>query len=111
MRSQRECVRANFARRFTRDPDKGLVQLVLKAHRYIGLLVDGQHRTLSEIAASNDIELSEVSRILPLVFLSPSIVDSILAGTQPVSLTPQRLARLPDLPASWRQQAELLSRA
>jgi site-specific DNA recombinase len=94
-----------------RDPDTGLVQLILKAHRYLALFVDGQDRTLSNIAAANKIELSEVSRILPLAFLSPSIVDSILAGTQQVSLTPQRLSRLPDLPASWRQQSELLARA
>jgi hypothetical protein len=38
-------------------------------------------------------------------------VDSILAGIQPVSLTPQRLSRIPDLPASWQQQSELLARA
>jgi site-specific DNA recombinase len=94
-----------------RDPDTGLVQLVLRAHRYLALLTDGQDRALSDIAAANKIELSEVSRILPLAFLSPSVVDSILAGTQPVSLTPQRLYRLPELPASWRQQSELLARA
>ena len=93
-----------------RDPDTGLVQLVLKAHRYLALLVDGQDRTLSDIAAINKIELSEVSRILPLAFLSPSIFDSILAGTQPISLTPQRLSRLPDLPASWRQAVSVRSK-
>jgi site-specific DNA recombinase len=35
-----------------RDPDTGLVQLILKAHRYLALLVDGQDRTLSNIAAA-----------------------------------------------------------
>ena len=72
---------------------------------------DGGGKTLSNIANAEGVELSEVSRILPLAFLSPSIVDSILAGTQPVSLTAQRLSRLADLPASWRQQSELLARA
>ena len=75
------------------------------------MLNDGQGRTLSDVAAAERVELSEVSRILPLAFLSPSIVDSILSGTQPVSLTAQRLSRLADLPASWRQQSELLARA
>ena len=37
-------------------------------------------------------------------------VDGIFTGTQPVSLTAQRLCRLPDLPASWRQKSELLDR-
>jgi len=62
-------------------------------------------------AGRESAEASEVSRILPLAFLAPSIVDSILAGTQPISLTVQRLSRIPDLPASRRQQTELLARA
>ena len=94
-----------------REPDPGLVQLILRAHRYLALLVDGQDRTITDVAIVESVEASEVSRILPLAFLSPSIVDSILAGTQPISLTAQRLSRIPDLPASWRQQTELLARA
>ena len=92
-----------------REPDSGLVQLTVRAHRYLALLVNGQARTITDVAMLESVAASEVSRILPLAFLSPSIVDSFLAGTQPVSLTPQRLSRLPDLPASWRQQSELLA--
>ncbi|MDQ2632372.1 MAG: recombinase family protein [Pseudomonadota bacterium] len=92
-----------------RQPDGGLVQLVLRVHRYHATINDGGGKTLSNIANAEGVELSEVSRVLPLDFLSPSIVDSILAGTQPVSLTAQRLSRLADLPASWRQQSELLN--
>jgi len=94
-----------------REPDPWLTQLVLKAHRYLAKLNDGQGRTLSDVAATETVELSEVSRILPLAFLSPTIIDSILAGTQPISLTAQRLSRLGYLPASWQQQSELLARA
>ena len=54
-----------------RQPDAGLVQLVLKAHRYLALLVDGQNNTISDVAAAEGVEASEVSRILPLAFLSP----------------------------------------
>ena len=93
-----------------REPDASLVQLVVRAHRYLARLNDGQGRTLSDIAVAERMELSEVSRVLPLAFLSPSIVDSILPGTQPVSLTAQRLSQLADLPASWKQQSELLAR-
>ncbi|WP_457938432.1 recombinase family protein [Mesorhizobium sp. 10J20-29] len=92
-----------------REPDPGLVQLILRAHRYLAMINDGQGRTLSDIATAESVELSEVSRILPLAFLSPKIVDGILAGTQPVSLTAQRLSRLADLPAAWRQQSDLLA--
>ena len=60
---------------------------------------------LTDIATADGVELSEVSRILPLAFLSPSIVDSILAGNQPVSLTAQRLSRLTDLPVMGNSQS------
>jgi hypothetical protein len=92
-----------------RDPDPALTHLVLRAHRYLAILNDGKGKTLSDVAAMEAVELSEVSRILPLAFIAPSIVESVLAGTQPVSLTAQRLLRLPDLPASWQQQLGLLA--
>lgn len=94
-----------------REPDANLVHLILKAHRYLALLNDGHSSTLSDVAAAEGVQLSEVSRVLPLAFLAPSIVDSILAGNQAISLTTQRLLRISDLPASWRQQSELLARA
>jgi hypothetical protein len=97
------------AAEFHREPDAALMHLVLRAQRYLATLNDGEGRTLSDVAAIEGVELSEVSRILPLAFLSPSIVDSILAGTQPATMTTQRLLRLGNLPASWRQQSELLA--
>lgn len=51
---------------------------------------------------------SEVSRILPLAFLAPDIVRAILVGEQPVTLTAERLKRLPSLPFDWRAQRRLL---
>ena len=85
-----------------REPDANLVQLILRAHRYLAMLNDGQSRTLSDVAAAKRVQLSEVSRILPFAFVSSSIVDSILAGSQSVGLTTQRLLRIGDLPASWK---------
>jgi len=99
---------ANVADRH-REPDPALTHLILRANRYLTILNEGQNRTLSDVAAIEAVELSEVSRTLPLAFLSPMIVDSILAGTQPVTLIAQRLSRLTELPASWRQQSELLA--
>lgn len=72
-------------------------------------LTDGAHRNLSDIAILNKAELSEVSRILPLAFLSPKLVEAILAGDQPVQLTAQRLSRIADLPLSWANQHAALS--
>jgi hypothetical protein len=45
---------------------------------------------------------------LPLAFLSPKIVSTIITGNQPVELTAHRLSRLSDLPLAWSEQSALL---
>ncbi len=47
---------------------------------------------------------SEVSRLLPLAFLAPKIVKSIVIGTQPAHLTSEVLKRFPSMPSSWKLQ-------
>lgn len=91
-----------------RQPDPALIHLIAKAQTYLAKLTDGSNRSLTEIAADCRTELSEVSRILPLAFLAPSIIDAIMTGQQSVSLTTQRLLRLSDLPILWREQVEIL---
>ncbi|MBE0532630.1 MAG: hypothetical protein IH626_17540 [Rhodospirillales bacterium] len=49
-----------------------------------------------------------VGRLLPLAFLAPDIVESILAGNQPVDLTAEVLLRRTDLPLAWTDQKALL---
>ncbi|RWC94555.1 MAG: hypothetical protein EOS32_16610 [Mesorhizobium sp.] len=56
----------------------------------------------------NAMTVSEVSRLLPLAFLSPKIVSKIIAGNQPIELTAHRLSRLSGLPLAWSDQAALL---
>ena len=87
-------------------PDASLVQLIAKAHCYLASLTDGSGRSLTDVAQHFDTELSEVSRILPLAFLAPSITEAILSGRHPISLTTQRLLRLSDLPLLWNEQIE-----
>lgn len=92
-----------------RAPDPALVDLILRSHRYLQQLTDGRDRSLTDIATANGVELSEVSRILPLAFLSPKLIDAILTGSHPVQLTAQRLSRLSDLPNCWSAQEAVLT--
>ena len=61
-----------------------------------------------ELAKIENEDRNEISRILPLAFLAPNIVESILSGTQPVDLTALHLKRLSNLPSNWSQQRQEL---
>ena len=88
--------------------DPTLVALIARAHCYLRKLTKKPGRSLTDVAAECGTEPSEVSRILPLAFLAPAIVEAVLAGRQPISLTTQRLLRVRDVPATWAKQAALL---
>ncbi|MGC4026322.1 MAG: recombinase family protein [Mesorhizobium sp.] len=91
-----------------RAPDKSLIDLVAKAHIYLDELSSSACATLTEIAGSHRTPLSEISRVLPLAFLSPGMIEAIATGRQPVDLNTQRLLRLGQLPASWSEQESIL---
>ncbi|MEP9390544.1 recombinase family protein [Mesorhizobium sp. KR9-304] len=93
-----------------REPDAALVDLIRRAHRYRRQLTDGSGCSLSQIAKHNSTDPSEVSRLLPLAFLAPTITEAILDGSQPAELTALRLSRMADLPLSWREQADLIGK-
>ncbi|WP_352546516.1 recombinase family protein [Mesorhizobium australicum] len=92
----------------SREPDGALIDLLRRAHLYLGQLTDGANRTLTEVAMLNGTVTSEVSRLLPFAFLAPKIAANIVAGDQPVQLTAHRLSRWSDLPLAWADQAALL---
>lgn len=91
-----------------RAPDGALIDLLRRAHLYLGQLTDGAGRSLTEVAMLNGTDTSEVSRLLPFAFLAPKIAADIVAGVQPVELTAHRLSRLSDLPLAWADQASFL---
>lgn len=89
----------------SRKPDDGLVEALAKAHVMLGMLTDGSARTIAEVANETGIHVADVSRILPLAFLAPKIIDAILRGCQPVELTARALMR-DDLPHLWTDQLQ-----
>src|SRR6185312_1163142 len=91
-----------------RSPDANLVDLLARSRAYLDDLTSGRCSSLSEVAVTNGTPLSEVSRILPLAFIAPRVVETILAGRQPIELTAQRLSRISELPTSWAEQQKLL---
>jgi hypothetical protein len=90
------------------NPDPALVDLIARAHLYLERLTDGSAASIAALAEQLDVHRADMSRILPLAFLSPAITDLILTGCQPADLTARSLSRLIDIPAAWDQQAEAL---
>ncbi|QOF69532.1 recombinase family protein [Aminobacter sp. SR38] len=90
-----------------RQPAPPLVSLIAKAQLYLAMLTERAGITLVEIAEHFEVHPAEISRLLPLAFLSPQLTHEILTGLQPVELSARTLARL-DLSNDWSAQATQL---
>ena len=92
----------------TAGPDATLVRLLTKAWAIRNDMLRGDGRSLTEIAAAHSIGDSYAGRLLRIAFLAPEIVEAILAGKQPVDLTANRLAAIPEIPVDWAEQRMLI---
>ena len=87
--------------------DNAMVKLVARGHRghrWHRQLFDGTHASIADIAKSENINPSFVSRVLRLAYLSPTIVEAILNGQFPAHLTMKRL--IAPFPMEWGRQEE-----
>lgn len=66
------------------EPDRELISLIARTHRWFGKITNGETIKVREIARDEGMDEGDVSRFLPLAFLAPDIVEAILAGRQPV---------------------------
>jgi len=68
-----------------------------------------ERRALAEIAAREGLAVRYVGRLIRLAFLAPDIVESIVEGRQPTSLTVEALTRHIEIPLEWRSQKTVLN--
>lgn len=88
--------------------DSVLVDAIAQGHNWVKQLSTGLAKSAAEIAAGAGIDDGEVTRVLPLAFLAPDIVEAILTGRQPVTLTARYLKRLKPIPITWAEQRRVL---
>lgn len=88
-------------------PDQGLIALIARAHHLLNALTDGSGTTIAYLAEREKLDVSDLSRIVRLAFLAPAITEAIIAGRQPLELTPTHLMRLGKIPYDWQQQQRL----
>ena len=91
-----------------RTPDARLVGLLADAQRWFGDLRSGRRTSIAQIARCEGRNSAEISRSLSLAFLAPDIVQTILTGRQPATLTVERLRACRPLPRDWDEQRRLL---
>jgi hypothetical protein len=89
-------------------PDAKLVGLVARAHLYLQHLTGTADASVTDVAAAFGVHRADVGRILPLAFLAPKVLDQIITGRQPETMSALTLARN-DLPHLWADQAVALS--
>ena len=86
--------------------DNTMVKALARAFRWRRLLEDNIYSGIEELAKAEKINTSYVSRILRLTLLAPDIVEMVLDGRQPQSLTLKRLQN--PFPISWKEQSKEL---
>ena len=74
------------------------------AHRWFEEISTGKSRSLAAIAAREGLSVRYVGRLIRLAFLAPDIVEFIVEGRQPTTLTAEALTRRTELPLSWCAQ-------
>ncbi|MCC3306769.1 recombinase family protein, partial [Sneathiella sp. HT1-7] len=92
-----------------RQPDPDLCRLIAKARHWFDQLASGEVKSVKEIAEREKVFDTEITRILPLAFLGPSIIEDIFYGRQPETLTVKSLKRINPLPTDWNEQRKRLS--
>ncbi|MCC3306732.1 recombinase family protein, partial [Sneathiella sp. HT1-7] len=88
------------------DPD--LCRLIAKGRYWFDQLASGDAGSVKEIAEREKVFDTEITRILPLAFLAPSIIENILNGRQPETLNVKSLKKINPLPTDWDEQRKRL---
>jgi len=86
--------------------DEILVRNLAKAQQYYDQIKQGQG--VDEIAKSENLSTRRVMQIIDLAFLTPTTVQSVLTGDQPMGLTTKWLSGN-SMPADWHAQRQIVA--
>jgi hypothetical protein len=84
--------------------DSTLIKALARAFRWRQLMESGRFATINELAATDKINSSYVSRVLRLTLLAPDLVEAILDGRQPEGMTLPRL--MEPFPVEWERPGQ-----
>ncbi len=89
-------------------PDPKLIRLIARSHDWAMQLISGRAKTVSAIAKVEGVTSTYVTRLAHLGLLSPDLIQAILRGEQPATLTAHSLVCQGTLPLDWDAQRRVL---
>ncbi|PKB13363.1 DNA invertase Pin-like site-specific DNA recombinase [Novosphingobium kunmingense] len=92
--------------RISAAPDTALVRLIILARQWWEQLARGE-TDITALAAEVGYSSSYVTRVVRLAFLSPKLIETVLAGRQHSRLSPATVRSSVEMPADWDQQEAL----
>ncbi len=89
-------------------PDPKLIRLITRSHDWAMRLISGRAKSVREIAEAEEVTATYVTRLAHIGFLAPDLMQAIVRGEQPPTLTAHSLANLGTLPLDWNEQRRVL---
>ncbi|HSU06331.1 MAG TPA: recombinase family protein [Acetobacteraceae bacterium] len=94
--------------RGTASPNASLIRLLARAHQLQQQLLHKRKRDAQELAQQADPNRTYTAQLLRLSWLAPDIIQAILQGHQPPTLTADKLSRATRIPLDWPTQRAAL---
>ncbi len=89
-------------------PDPKLIRLITRSHDWAMRLISGRAKTVKEIAEAEEVTSTYVSRLVNVGLLAPDLIQAIVRGEQPPTVTAHSLANIGTIPLDWNEQRRLL---
>jgi site-specific DNA recombinase len=84
--------------------DLALIKAIARGRQWADDLLSGRVESVAALARREGVFPNYVRRLTRLAFLSPRIVEAIVAGHQPPQLTAKALTERIELPLLWSEQ-------
>ena len=85
-----------------RTDDDPLLTALARAYRWQRLTENGTYASLNDLAAAEGVDRSYAGKATRLMLLAPDIIEAILDGREPATVTLDQL--LAPFPVEWRRQ-------
>jgi hypothetical protein len=105
---EQKLVMAGSAAGKTTRVDAALINTISRGFQYWTMLASGEVASTEELAKKVRLSGQTMGRIVPLGMLAPDIVEAIIEGKQPATLTARELLHDVELPVSWEEQRQVL---